>query len=80
MARLSRRALVSPPFSEVSQVDGLAMILSTEEQFTRAMEGEPAGDPGPCAVDVKLTLSEPVWLILGKTCDSRDMCLGRSLV
>lgn len=58
-------ALVSPP---LSPVDGLAMILSTEEDFHRA-----ASTPGKIispgkqnAVDINLTLAEPLWSILGE--------------
>lgn len=35
--------LVSPPFSEVSQVDGLAMILSTEKEFSKGDGGRASG-------------------------------------
>lgn len=52
--------LVPPPFTEVSRVDGLAMILSTEEQFHRAMQGGSASSSEPCAMEVNLTLSEPL--------------------
>ncbi|KAF7585187.1 hypothetical protein BBP40_011804, partial [Aspergillus hancockii] len=55
--------LVSPPFTEVSLVDGLGIILGTEEEVKRAgwLEGEVVT---PCALDVQLSLSEPLWWIL----------------
>jgi hypothetical protein len=45
--------LVSPPFTPISLVGGLAFVLSTEEQDQRA-------------VDMNLSLSEPLWSILGR--------------
>ncbi|KDQ12476.1 hypothetical protein BOTBODRAFT_34444 [Botryobasidium botryosum FD-172 SS1] len=47
--------LVSTPFTPISLVDGLAYFLPTEEQGT-------AGDTG--AIDVNLSLSEPLWGII----------------
>lgn len=59
-------ALVSPPFTDMSRIDGLATILSTEEEIYRALEqnGSSQASKKPCAVDVNLTLSEPLWQIL----------------
>ncbi|ODM21531.1 hypothetical protein SI65_02375 [Aspergillus cristatus] len=56
-------ALVGQPYTEISRVDGLGMFQSTEEEFYRTMEN--GGDAKkPCAFDVKLTFSEPLWEIL----------------
>ena len=66
-------ALVSPPFTGVSRVDGLGMILSTEEQFYRA-EGGGTASAGPCALVVNLTLSEPLWAILDEDEEFRGFC------
>lgn len=59
-------ALVGQPYTEVSRVDGLAMIQSTEEEFYRMLEKESEGalNDKPCALDVKLTFVEPLWKIL----------------
>ncbi|KAF7977913.1 hypothetical protein HWV62_2484 [Athelia sp. TMB] len=48
-------ALVSTPFTPISLLDGLAYFLPTEEQGT-------GGDPG--AIDVNVSLSEPLWGII----------------
>ncbi|KAB8225148.1 transferase [Aspergillus novoparasiticus] len=67
--------LVSPPFTEISLVDGLAMMLSTEEQALRS--GGQSGvqeDRVPCAIDVNLTLSEPLWEILDRDDELRKVC------
>lgn len=50
--------LVSPPFTPISLVDGLALFLSTEEQL------QPSSVSGTSAIDVNLTLIEPLWSIL----------------
>ncbi|KAJ7030442.1 transferase [Mycena alexandri] len=47
--------LVSPPFTQSSLVDGLVYFLPTEELGT-------GGDAG--AIDVSLSLSEPVWAFM----------------
>ncbi|KAK9235728.1 transferase family-domain-containing protein [Lipomyces kononenkoae] len=69
-------ALVTPPFTEISTIDGLAMILSTEEQFYGATEqrGSPSSIEIPCAIDVNLTLSEPLWPILDRDEQFRKFC------
>lgn len=72
-------ALVSPPFTEISLVDGLAMILSTEEQASRSTQKESVSGTYPCAIDVNLTLSEPVWRILDQDEDIRRYIVGRGL-
>lgn len=51
-------ALVSPPFTPMSLVDGLALFLSTEEQL------QPSSSNNRGAIDVNLPLSEPLWFIL----------------
>ncbi|KAK9365492.1 transferase family-domain-containing protein [Lipomyces kononenkoae] len=68
--------LVSPPFTEISLLDGLAMILSTEEQFYRATEegDSPSSAEVPCAIDVNLTLSEPLWTILDRDEQFQKFC------
>ena len=48
-------ALVAPPFTPISTLDGLAYILATESSV---MEVDDA------ALDVSLTLSAPLWAIL----------------
>lgn len=50
--------LVAPPLTEISRVDALAMILSTDEDLAEQDSGRPS------AVDVNLTLTEPLWSIL----------------
>lgn len=50
--------LVAPPLTEISRVDALAMILSTDEDLAEQDGGRPS------AVDVNLTLAEPLWSIL----------------
>ena len=47
--------LVSTPFTPISLLDGLAYFLPTEEQGT-------GGDTG--AIDVNVSLSEPLWNII----------------
>lgn len=58
--------LVGQPYTDVSRVDGLAMIHSTEEESYRVLEKESGKvmDGKPCALDVKLTFAEPLWGIL----------------
>ncbi|KAE8382678.1 transferase [Aspergillus bertholletiae] len=68
-------ALVSPPFTEISLVDGLVMMLSTEEQALQDGGQTGAQEDGvPCAVDVNLTLSEPLWEILDRDEEFRKFC------
>lgn len=55
--------LVSPPLTEISCVDALAMIMSTDEDLSRVAEQD---NSGPNAIDVNLTLTEPLWSILDK--------------
>ncbi|KAL1852593.1 hypothetical protein Plec18170_005724 [Paecilomyces lecythidis] len=58
-------SLVAPPFTEISRVDGLAMILSSEETVEVAASTKACSSCDlPCAIDVNLTLSEPLWQIL----------------
>ena len=52
-------SLVSRPFTEVSLVDGLGIMLSTEEELETLANAKPA-------LDVNLTVSEPVWEILDR--------------
>ncbi|PLB52555.1 hypothetical protein P170DRAFT_339443, partial [Aspergillus steynii IBT 23096] len=65
-------ALVAPPFTEVSRVDGLAMIMSTEEDLQHS-KTEGRGKK-PSAVDVNLTLSEPVWAVLQEDAEFMKHC------
>ena len=46
-------SLVSPPFTDVSRVDGLAMLLATDERAV----GQPS-------IDVNLSVIQPLWDIL----------------
>ncbi|KAE8374977.1 transferase [Aspergillus bertholletiae] len=67
-------SLVAPPFTEISRVDGLAMILSSEETVERVASTKacPSSDL-PSAIDVNLTLSEPLWEILDRSPDFRRL-------
>lgn len=53
----SRPILVSSPFTVISLVDGLVYYLATEEQGTEKDTG---------AIDVNMSLSDPLWAILDK--------------
>lgn len=58
-------SLVSPAFSEGYQVDGLAMMLSTEEEVPRRQRKRSLDRANlPYAVDVNLTLDKSVWNVL----------------
>ncbi|KAJ9480530.1 hypothetical protein VN97_g13025 [Penicillium thymicola] len=58
-------SLVSPAFSEGYRVDGLAMILSTEEEVPRRQNRRSLDRANiPYAVDVNLTLDKSVWVVL----------------
>lgn len=60
-------SLVGPPFTDMSRIDGLATILSTEEEvvrFTRERDESCLDAKKPCAIDVNLTLVDPLWDIL----------------
>eukprot|EP00762_Andalucia_godoyi_P003230 ANDGO_06671.mRNA.1 Anthranilate N-benzoyltransferase protein 3 len=63
-------ALVCPPFTPISLVDGLAYFLATEDQFMQASQqnGRSAVSTGKntSAIDVSLSLSEPIWHLLDK--------------
>ncbi|CAI7565837.1 unnamed protein product [Penicillium viridicatum] len=60
-------SLVSPAFSEGYRVDGLAMILSTEEEVpSRRNRHSSTRANIPHAVDVNLTLDRSVWDVLNK--------------
>lgn len=56
--------LVAPPFTNISLVDGLAMILCSDEEIAKASPAEDTSTSMPSAIDVNLTLSEPLWSIL----------------
>ncbi|CAG8374131.1 unnamed protein product [Penicillium salamii] len=56
--------LVAPPFTNISLVDGLAMILSSEEDIENASATGDKSSSMPRAIDVNLTMGEPLWLIL----------------
>ncbi|KAJ5699400.1 hypothetical protein N7536_002413 [Penicillium majusculum] len=63
-------SLVSPAFSEGYRVDGLAMILSTEEEVpSRQNRRSLPGVKIPHAVDVNLTLDRSVWDVLNNDPD-----------
>ncbi|CAG8908030.1 unnamed protein product [Penicillium nalgiovense] len=64
-------SLVSPAFSEGYRVDGLAIIMSTEEELPRRQRNRRSLDRGnlPCAVDVNLTLDRSVWDVLNNDPD-----------
>lgn len=53
--------LVTPPLTEVSRVDALAMMLSTDEDLNRMAK---SGGKMPNAINVNLTLTAPLWPIL----------------
>jgi hypothetical protein len=55
--------LVSPPLTDISRVDALAIILSTDEDLKLEADNH---NVRPSAVDVNLTLTTPLWSILGK--------------
>ncbi|GIC88029.1 uncharacterized protein Aud_004420 [Aspergillus udagawae] len=55
--------IASPPLTDISRVDALAIILSTDED----LKSEAQINGGKTrAVDVNLTLTTPLWSILGK--------------
>ncbi|KAJ5598664.1 hypothetical protein N7537_008748 [Penicillium hordei] len=63
-------SLVSPAFSEGYRVDGLAMILSTEEEVPRRQNRRSLARVNiPYAVDVNLTLDRSVWDVLNNDPD-----------
>ncbi|KAJ6177815.1 hypothetical protein N7519_008276 [Penicillium mononematosum] len=64
-------SLVSPAFSEGYRVDGLAIIMSTEEELPRRQRNRRSLDRDnlPCAVDVNLTLDRSVWDVLNNDPD-----------
>ncbi|KAJ5332816.1 hypothetical protein MYU51_009017 [Penicillium brevicompactum] len=66
-------ALISPPLTEISRVDGLALILSTEEQLSRHTKHEESPEL-PCSIDVNLTLMEHLWPILDADEEFRQYC------
>ena len=54
-------ALVSPPFTPTSLVDGLAFLLATQEKI--GMSSEKSVPPMP-SMDVNLSLIKPLWDML----------------
>ncbi|KAI2857799.1 hypothetical protein CBS12448_6359 [Aspergillus niger] len=64
---------VSRPFTDVSRVDGLAMVMASEEQLYRAIDTS-ASSKGPCAVYVNYTLSGPLWAYLDQDEEFRGLC------
>lgn len=61
--------LVAPPFTAISMVDGLGLILSTPEEQDSTMQSAAIGDgrgerPPPQPVDVNLILDGRLWSIL----------------
>lgn len=70
-------SVVGPPFTRLALVDGLALFLSTEEQFYRVtgQDGSCSSSKDvPCAVDVQLTLNEALWSILDEDKQFRGFC------
>lgn len=65
--------VVSRPFTNISRVDGLAMVMASEEQIYRAMDTS-VSSKGPCAVYVNYTLSEPLWAYLDQDVEFRELC------
>lgn len=59
-------ALVSPPFTPISLVDGLAYLVATEDQLRQSVEEGQTPSVGATtgSIDVHLALSEPLWAIL----------------
>jgi len=51
--------LVSPPFTPISSLDGLAYYLSTEEQLNNSSNEQ-------CSIDVSLSLHKAIWEILDR--------------
>ncbi|OJK03618.1 hypothetical protein ASPACDRAFT_22320 [Aspergillus aculeatus ATCC 16872] len=70
--------LVSPPLTDISRVDGLAFILSTEEELHRATQHEGSRQRSPPSLDVNLTLMEHLWPILAADEQFRQYCCGES--
>ena len=60
-----RPVLVSTPFTPISLLDGLVYFLPTEEQGTGADTG---------AIDVNMSLSEPIWDIIDQNDEFRRFC------
>lgn len=65
--------LVSPPFTPISLVDGLAYFVATEDQLRQSTaddsteEGQnPSAGATTGSIDVNLSLSEPLWAILDR--------------
>jgi hypothetical protein len=58
-------ALVAPPFTSISLIDGLGYLVATPQQATRRSTDESTtSGSSPSAIDVYLALSEPVWKTL----------------
>jgi hypothetical protein len=57
-------SLVSPPFSGSYLMDGLAMVIPTEEKLRKLKIGTWTESDIPCAVDVNLALNDQLWPIL----------------
>ncbi|GAA86663.1 hypothetical protein RIB2604_01703770 [Aspergillus luchuensis] len=65
--------VVSRPFTDISRVDGLAMVMASEEQVYRFMNTSPSSK-GQCAVYVNYTVSEPVWAYLDQDVEFEEIC------
>ncbi|KAF4843229.1 Shikimate O-hydroxycinnamoyltransferase [Colletotrichum siamense] len=60
-----RPALVAPPFTEVSLVDGLALMVSTPPEEARERNADGATkSTAPQPIDAIFSVSEPVWTLL----------------
>ncbi|CAG8008721.1 unnamed protein product [Penicillium olsonii] len=61
-------SLVSPPLSGPYLMDGLAMVISTDEKAVtdRVNSDRPAGSRNPYALDVNLALNDEIWPFLDR--------------
>jgi hypothetical protein len=57
-------SMVSPPFSGSFLINGLAIVISTEEKLQELNDGTSTGSDIPYAVDVNLTLNDLIWPFL----------------
>ena len=59
--------LVTEPFNQVTLVDGLAKMVSIEEQLGK-------GPEVPCAIDVNVSFAELLWEVLDEDPQFRGLC------
>jgi hypothetical protein len=73
-------ALVSPPFTPISLVDGLVYFLGTEDQLRQPAADSTEEVQSPSAgttigsIDVNLSLSQPLWALLDQDARFRRYC------